>query len=64
MSEPCSVCRRCHRGRRCLPIDKRSVSLPISFPGHVARELRERVPWGERSGYVARLVAEALEADG
>jgi hypothetical protein len=61
MTAPCHGCCRVHRGPRCLPTDARSVTLAISFPGWVARELCDRLAWGERSGFVARAVAEALE---
>lgn len=59
---PCDVCLRCHRGPRCRPGEKRSVDLKITLPAHVARELKARVPWGERSGFVARAVDRALQA--
>lgn len=62
MSTACDVCRRCHRGPRCKPSDKRSVSVVVTLPAHVARELRERVAWGERSGFVARAVDAALQS--
>lgn len=63
MTAPCDGCRRVHRGPRCKPTDARSTTMAISFPAHVARDLRDQVPWGERSEFVARVVADALEAE-
>lgn len=61
MSEPCDTCKRVHRGPRCRPGDQRRVPMQIGFPAHVHRELMDRVPWGERSGWVADVVAAALD---
>jgi hypothetical protein len=58
---PCDVCRRVHRGRRCKPTEARSVHVCVTMPAHVHRELVDVVPWGERSGFVARAVENALE---
>jgi hypothetical protein len=58
---PCDVCCRFHRGPRCKPEDQRSVQMCITFPGRIHRLLTERVPWGERSGFVARAVAKELD---
>lgn len=60
MTAPCDGCCRVHRGPRCKPDDRRSVNVCVTLPAHVARELRERVPWGERSAFVAGAVDEAL----
>lgn len=59
----CDGCKRVHRGPKCKPAEKRSTSIAITFPAHVARELKARVPWGERSAFVARAVDAALEAE-
>lgn len=61
MRSPCVVCKRMHRGRRCKPEDARAAQLNISMPAHIHRALVARVPWGERSGFVARAVESALE---
>lgn len=61
MRAPCDVCCRVHRGPRCKPTDKRSVKTGVTLPGHVHRELVESVPWGERSAFIARATAAALE---
>jgi len=58
---PCDVCRRVHRGR-CKPADKRSVSVTITIPTHLHRELAAKVPWGERSRWITRLIRQELEA--
>jgi hypothetical protein len=63
VTAPCDGCCRVHRGPRCRPSDKRSVRLAVTLPAHVARELRERVAWGERSAFVARAVDAALLAE-
>jgi hypothetical protein len=61
MRLPCEVCKKVHQGR-CVPRDARSVQMCITFPGRVHRLLSERVPWGERSGFVARAVAKELDS--
>lgn len=61
MRHPCDVCRRVHRGR-CKPADQRSVTVTITLPSYLHRELAKRVPWGERSGWIARLIHQELDA--
>jgi hypothetical protein len=58
--QPCEVCCRVHPGR-CASIDERSKQVTFTLPGGVHQLLTERVPWGERSSFVAGLVTEALE---
>lgn len=60
-SEPCDGCCRVHRGPRCKPTESRSVSMSVTVPRHVRRGLDDAVPWGERSGFVARAIEAALE---
>lgn len=65
MTRPWTLC-PCgerHRGPRHKPEDERSHNVMVTLPGHVYRELMARVPHGERSGFVARLVADALHDD-
>lgn len=57
---PCDVCKRVHPGR-CVPADVRSVHVNLTLPGRVHRRMVERVPWGQRSGWIARLVAQELD---
>jgi hypothetical protein len=59
----CAVCGRVHRGNHCKPEDARSVTVSVSLPGWLHRSMTERVPWGERSAWVAGLVAAELERD-
>lgn len=61
--EPCDVCNRVHPGR-CAPTDERSKQIGVTLPGGVHQLLTERVPWGERSAFVAGLIVEALEETG
>lgn len=61
MRHPCDVCRRVHRGR-CKPAEQRSVSLTITVPAHLYREMTERVPPRKRAGWIARLIHRELEA--
>jgi len=56
----CDVCQRTHQGR-CTPPYKRSVSMCITLPAYIFDALAERVPWGERSGWVAALITRELE---
>lgn len=58
--KPCDVCRRVHPGR-CAPGDQRSRPLHLTIPSSVDSRLRERVPWGERSGWVAALIERELD---
>ena len=58
---PCDVCCRFHRGPRCKPEDQRTVRVCTTFPGPVYRAMVDAVPWGERSAWVAGLVARELE---
>jgi len=60
--KPCDQCHRMHRGRTCKPADQRSVSVCVTLPIYVHAELVERVPWGERSGWLARLVERELNS--
>lgn len=60
MSHPCTVCNRMHLGRRCKPADQRSVAVCVTLPTRVHAQLVQHVPWGERSGWVARLVEREL----
>ena len=55
----CAVCSTSHQGR-CTPPEARSVPLCLSLPPSVHTALCEAVPWGERSGWVARLIADEL----
>lgn len=60
MSGPCDTCCRMHRGPRCKPEDARSDNFSFRLPAHIARELRERVFWGERSAFIAGAVEKRL----
>lgn len=57
---PCAVCRRVHPGR-CKPVGERTVTLSVTVSGTLARRLRQLIPWGDRSGFVARVVAAELD---
>lgn len=58
--KPCAVCNRVHPGR-CTPEDQRAQTVAVSLPGHVARRLKDRIGWGDRSGWVAQLVEDELD---
>lgn len=57
---PCDVCCRVHQGR-CSPDDTRSVQLHLTVPTRIRRRLYARVPWGQRAGWVARLIERELD---
>ena len=57
---PCDVCRRVHPGR-CLQADARSARIGLTLPGWVARRLRQHVPWGDRSAWIAALIERELD---
>lgn len=57
---PCEICHRVHPGR-CTPEDARTINVCVTLPGRVHRLLHDRVPWGERSGWIARLVEHELD---
>ncbi len=57
----CGGCGLHHRGQRCKPEESRSVSVCVTLPAHVRRELDAAVGWGDRSAFVARAVEAALE---
>lgn len=56
----CDVCKRIHPGR-CTPDSERSTQIGVTLPGRIARRLRERIAWGERSSWVARLIEAELD---
>lgn len=56
---PCDVCCRVHNGT-CKPDEDRTVRVCVSLPGWLHREMVERVPWGERSAWLADLAAKEL----
>lgn len=54
---PCDQCKRMHDGYVCAgPAEKVEVYLPAGL--HAL--LVEAVPWGERSGWIARLIEKEL----
>lgn len=59
MAEPCDVCRKVHENP-CEEGDGRSVKFCVTLPAGVGRLLRDRVPWGERSPFVAALIEKEL----
>lgn len=60
---PCDRCRRMHPAPACPPDGPPSSSRTITLPAWLADRLDELVPWGERSGYIARALADRLELD-
>ena len=60
MTAACDNCRRLHLGPRCKPEDQRSVPVIAHLPQHLHRLFTERVPWGERSAWLTRLVEKEL----
>jgi len=57
----CEGCKRFHPGPRCKLPEDRSVKVCVTLPGRVHRMLTERVAWGERSGWLARLAEKELD---
>lgn len=58
---PCDVCKRCHRGRRCLPEEDLKRTLTITIAPRLLEAMEDAgIFWGDRSGYVARLIEEDL----
>ena len=57
---PCDVCCRVHRGPRCRTRTHERVL--VTLPPYLADQLRERVQWGERSQFIARLLDDAFAA--
>lgn len=54
---PCDRCKRMHDGFTCEgPAEKVCVTLPAG----VYARMVEAVPWGERSGWIARLIEKEL----
>lgn len=56
----CEVCNLLHKPPAC-PVGAEPVNFCVVLPPHVARELNERVMWGERSPWIVRLIRRALE---
>lgn len=56
----CDVCKMLHKPPECPP-DAESVALLVTLPPHVARELNERVMWGERAPWALRLIRRELD---
>jgi hypothetical protein len=56
---PCRWCKRIHPAR-CKPPLERTASITLSVPAGLLQRFRDRVPYGERSAFVAALLHKEL----
>lgn len=56
----CEVCNLMHKPPACPP-GAESVQFCVVLPPHVAREMNDRVLWGERSSWIVRLIRRELD---